>query len=249
MGDVGELNLRWNPRPRCGHFMSVTSPAAAEDPSPQPLRSVNSLGVRSRPPDTTAATHDELHIEPVDEALWRAVVTQNDAAAFGEIYDRHCDSIHRYLARRLDSRELTEDLLSTVFLEAWRCRARASLENGSPLPWLFGIARMTLRRNARTAGRARRALARLAAEHVQADHADGVAEALDRATDAKRVLVAFRRLRKIDQDVIELCLWQGFDYESASVSLGVPVGTVKSRLSRARARLQKLLDEEATRES
>lgn len=188
-------------------------------------------------------------MEPADEALWRAVVTQNDAAAFGTIYDRHCDSIYRYLARRLDSRELAEDLLSTVFLEAWRCRARASLENGSPLPWLFGIARMTLRRNARTAVRARRAFARLTADAVQADHADGVAEALDRAADTRRVLAAFRRLRKIDQDVIELCLWQGLDHASASLSLGVPVGTVKSRLSRARTRLQNLFDEEIAKES
>lgn len=179
--------------------------------------------------------------------MWRAAVTQDDATAFGVIYDRHCDAIYRYLARRLDSRELTEDLLSTVFLEAWRCRARARIENGSPLPWLFGIARMTLRRNTRNAVRARRALARLAAEPVQADHADGVAEALDRETDTRRVLAAFRRLRKIDQDVIELCLWQGLGHASAALSLGVPVGTVKSRLSRARTRLQRLFDEEITR--
>ncbi|MDR7385597.1 RNA polymerase sigma factor [Promicromonospora iranensis] len=187
-------------------------------------------------------------MEPADGALWRAVVTQDDAAAFGAIYDRHCDSIYRYLARRLDSRELTEDLMSTVFLEAWRCRARASLENGSPLPWLFGIARMTLRRNARTAVRARRALARLTAEPPQADHANSVAEALDREVDARRVLAAFRRLRKIDQDVIELCLWQGLDHASAALSLGVPVGTVKSRLSRARARLQNSFDEGIAKE-
>lgn len=188
-------------------------------------------------------------MEPGDEALWRAAVAQNDAAAFGAIYDRHCDSIYRYLARRLDSRELAEDLLSTVFLEAWRCRARASLESGSPLPWLFGIARMTLRRNARTAVRARRAFARLTADPAQADHADGVVEALDREADARRVLAVFRRLRKIDQDVIELCLWQGLDHASASLALGVPVGTVKSRLSRARTRLQNLFDEEIARES
>lgn len=188
-------------------------------------------------------------MESADEALWRAVITQDDAAAFGVLYDRHCDAIFRYLARRLDSRELAEDLLSTVFLEAWRGRSRARPDTGSPLPWLFGIARMTLRRNTRTAIRARRALARLTADGVQADHADGVVEALDREADARRVLLAFRRLRQIDQDVIELCLWQGFDYESAAVSLGVPVGTVKSRLSRARARLQKAFDEQTTKES
>jgi RNA polymerase sigma factor (sigma-70 family) len=237
------------PKIRCGHLLSVTSaPAAAASPS-QPIHSVDSIDVRSRPPDAAADAHEDLQVEPADEVLWRAVVTQNDAAAFGAIYDRHCDSIYRYLARRLDSRELTEDLMSTVFLEAWRCRARASIENGSPLPWLFGIARMILRRNARTAVRARRAFARLTAEHVQADHADGVAEAIDREADARRVLAAFRRLRKIDQDVIELCLWQGLDHASVSLSLGVPVGTVKSRLSRARARLQNIFDEEIAKES
>jgi len=188
-------------------------------------------------------------MEPADDALWRAVVTQSDAEAFGVIYDRHCDSIYRYLARRLDSREQAEDLVSTVFLEAWRCRARARHDNGSPLPWLFGIARMTLRRNARTAARALRAFARLAVEPVQADHAEGVADVLDREADARRVLAAFRQLRKIDQDVIELCLWQGLDHESVSRSLGVPIGTVKSRLSRARTRLQNVFDENNAKES
>ena len=188
-------------------------------------------------------------METADEALWRAAAIQNDAAAFGAIYDRHCDSIYRYLARRLDSRELAEDLMSTVFLEAWRCRTRASLESGSPLPWLFGIARMVLRRNARSSARARRAFARLTVEPVQTDHADGVAEALDREAAAKCVLVAFRRLRRIDQDVIELCLWEGLDHASAALSLGVPVGTVKSRLSRARTRLRNLFDEETAKGS
>lgn len=237
------------PKSRTGHLVHVTDAAAAADAPPQPLRSVDSRDVGAPRPGTAAVSLQESHREPADEVLWRAVVTQNNAAAFGAIYDRHCDAIFRFLGRRVDSRELAEDLLSTVFLEAWRCRRRARLDNGSPLPWLFGIARMILRRNARTAHRARRAFARLPAEHVQPDHADSVAEALDREADARRVLVAFRQLRKIDQDVIELCLWQALDHPSVALALGVPVGTVKSRLSRARARLLKLLDEEPTRES
>jgi RNA polymerase sigma factor (sigma-70 family) len=225
----------------------MTSAAAAA--SAQPLRSVDSAAVRLRRASATPVVRTGPHPESADDVLWRAVVTQSDAEAFGAIYDRHCDAIFRYLARRLHSRELAEDLLSTVFLEAWRCRDRASLEHGSPLPWLFGIARMILRRNTRTAVRARHAFARLTTENVQADHADGVAEAVDRAADARRVLAAFRKLRKIDQDVIELCLWEGLDYESAALSLGVPVGTVKSRLSRARTRLQKLLGAKTTAEA
>lgn len=178
-----------------------------------------------------------------DVELWRAVVDDGDPDAFAMIYDRHCDATHRYLARRVPSRELAEDLLSIVFLEAWRSRASARLESGSARPWILGIARMTLRRKARTDFRRRRAMDRVPQEPPQPDHADEVIEVLDRRAEATHVRAAFAALRQVDQDVIETCLWQGLDYASAATALGVPIGTVKSRLSRARTRLIARLDE------
>lgn len=178
-----------------------------------------------------------------DVELWRAVIADGDSDAFAIIYDRHCDATHRYLARRVSSRELAEDLLSIVFLEAWRSRASARLDSGSARPWILGIARMTLRRKARTDFRHRRAMDRVPQESPQPDHADDVVELLDRRTEAAHVRAAFADLRRVDQDVIETCLWQGLDYASAATVLGVPIGTVKSRLSRARTRLIARLDE------
>lgn len=177
-----------------------------------------------------------------DVELWRAVI-DGDSDSFAIIYDRHCDAAHRYLARRVSSRELSEDLLSIVFLEAWRSRATARLDSGSARPWILGIARMTLRRKARSEIRRRRAMDRVPQEPPQPDHADDVIEVLDRRAEATRVQAAFRALRQADQDVIETCLWQGLDYVSAATVLNIPVGTVKSRLSRARARLIARLDE------
>lgn len=171
-----------------------------------------------------------------DAELW-ALSTSSDPDAFGLIFDRHVNAVHRYCARRTGSLDAADDLVSIVFLEAWRRRAAVVLESDTALPWLLGIARMTLRRRARTALRHRRAIERLPRALFSPDHADDVVDVLDGRARAADVMVAFRRLGPIDQDVIALCLWQGLDYASAAVALGVPIGTVRSRLSRARGHL------------
>ena len=175
-----------------------------------------------------------------DAELW-ALSTSTNPDAFGLIFDRHVSAVHRYCARRTGSLDAADDLVSIVFLEAWRRRAAVVLESDTALPWLLGIARMTLRRRARTAVRHRRAIERLPHALFSPNHADDVIDILDGRARAADVMVAFRRLGPIDQDVIALCLWQGLDYASAAVALGVPIGTVRSRLSRARGRLVTLL--------
>jgi len=96
----------------------------------------------------------------------------------------------------------------------------------------------------------RAALSRLPAHTATPDHADDVAARIDGDRRLSRVKAAFDRLTPADQDVLALCVWQGLDYATAAIALGVPIGTVRSRLSRARGRLQALAgdaipDEEA----
>ena len=179
---------------------------------------------------------------PDDRALWQRAV-RGEPEAFGILFDRHGERIRSYCARRTGSLEAADDLVSVVFLEAWRRRSDVELIADSALPWLYGIANRTVQRRWRTTARHRRALERLAATDPSApDHADDVAGRLDDERQVARLHEALRGLRRTDQEILTLCVWQGLDYESAALALDVPVGTVRSRLSRARARLREAVD-------
>jgi RNA polymerase sigma factor (sigma-70 family) len=174
--------------------------------------------------------------EPTDGELWRRAA-DGDGESFGLIYDRHREAIRAYCARRTGSLDVADDLVSIVFLEGWRRRREVQLVDDGALPWLYGVAKLTLHRSWRTRLRHRRALARLPAAVSAPDPADEIAARLDDERHLAQLRVAFAGLRPVDQEVLTLCVWQGLDYASAAVALGVPIGTVRSRLSRARARL------------
>ena len=171
---------------------------------------------------------------------------EGEPECFGLIFDRHGSAVFAYCRARSSDEigESAADLVSVVFLEAWRRRRDVVLEGESALPWLIGVARRVMLHRARTIRRHRAALARLpSARSVQVDDpADEVARRLDDTRRLSDVRRAFRQLRDRDREVLLVCVWGGMDYASAAVALGVPVGTVRSRLSRARARLTELAD-------
>jgi RNA polymerase sigma-70 factor (ECF subfamily) len=106
--------------------------------------------------------------------------------------------------------------------------------------WLFGIATFVVRNRRRTERRYRRALERFPRESTTPDFA---ADVEARLADEDRMAVLLGHLRMLparEQDVLALCVWQELAYEEAAVALGIPVGTVRSRLSRARGRLREL---------
>ena len=158
-------------------------------------------------------------------------------AGFGTLFERHGRAIYNYCFRRTADWSAAEDLTSVVFLEAWRKRKDVRLQGESLLPWLYGVATNVLRNRSRSLRRHRAALERLPRGH-EADFADDVAERIDDESQMAVVLDAFLALPKRDQDVLALCVWSELSYEEAAVALDVPVGTVRSRLSRARARLR-----------
>jgi RNA polymerase sigma-70 factor (ECF subfamily) len=165
------------------------------------------------------------------------------AGLLGEVVDRHAASVHAYCRARLAAAERESaigaaDLVSVVFREAWRRRRDVELHEESALPWLLGVARRVLLHRARSVRRHRAALARLPLVGVGSQ----VAGRLDGERRLATVLTALRRLRPTEQEVLTLCVWGGLDYASAAVALGVPVGTVRSRLSRDRSRLAALAD-------
>jgi RNA polymerase sigma factor (sigma-70 family) len=175
-----------------------------------------------------------------DRELWDRAAA-GDSEAFAQLYDRHARAVYNFLHRRTASWSDAEDLTSVVFLQAWRRREDVVLDRESALPWLLRTADYTVRNDRRSKLRYRRALA--AAERLPTeigDHADEVAGRID---DDERIRAARETLKQLprhEREIVELCVWSGLDQAAAAVALDVPIGTVKSRLSRARQRLRKL---------
>ncbi|MFJ9448316.1 RNA polymerase sigma factor [Kitasatospora sp. NPDC101235] len=173
-----------------------------------------------------------------------ARIRAGDPEAFREIFRDHAQLVFRHSVRVTGDWAAAEDVVSLTFLEAWRLRARLRDEGGSPRPWVMGIAANVLRNISRAARRHAYAVARLPAKEAMPDFAD---ELVGRMADAEELAAAGRALAKLrrgEREVFTLCVWSGLGYVEAALALGVPVGTVRSRLSRARARLRKLAHEE-----
>ena len=159
--------------------------------------------------------------------------------AFGELFRRHATAVYNHVFRRTGSWERAEDAVSVVFLETWRLRARVVLDDrGTVLPWLLGVANNVIRRQSRTRLRHARLLARLPRPEDVPDHAHEVEQRLMDQERMREVLTEMASLSVAEKEVVALCVWAELTYEQAAVAMGVPVGTVRSRLSRARAKLK-----------
>lgn len=172
----------------------------------------------------------------------RKRIRAGDHNAFGELFDAYARSVYNHAFRLTGEWSTAEDVVSLTFLEAWRLRERLDEEGGSPRPWLLGIATNVTRNTRRAARRHAAALARLPREETVRDFADEVAERLDDSAQLAVVRTALGRLRRAEREVLALCVWSGLDYGAAAQALEVPVGTVRSRLSRGRDHLRRLLD-------
>lgn len=149
--------------------------------------------------------------------------------AFGRIFDRHVDRVRRHSVRLVAQHSDAEDVVAITFLEAWRSRSRVRVVEGSVLPWLLVTATNVARNLERSSRRYRDLLARLPAAHHHSS--------VDAGTDSE-VVDALGGLSATDQQVIALCVLEDYSEREAAAALGVPVGTVKSRLSRAKSRLR-----------
>lgn len=173
-----------------------------------------------------------------DDLLWGRV-RQGDADALADLFRRHADVIYNYCFRRLGDWGAAEDMVSIVFLEAWR-RRDARIRPGRVLPWLYGIATNVVRNRRRSERRYAAALHRLPPDVLAPDPADDVVAQIDDERRMKRLLERVSELPQREQDVLALCVWSELSYEDAASALGLPTGTVRSRLSRARSRLREL---------
>jgi len=175
--------------------------------------------------------------EPADERLWSAVLA-GDAEAFEALYDRHVETVHRLLVRRVGAQE-APDLSAEVFARAWTHRERIRLADpGGLLPWLLGAALNLARNHGERSASAGRLTVRLAQEaDPPVDPIADVIDAVDDAIALPHARAAMAALSIDDQEVLLLCVVEGLSPAQAALALGLPAGTVRSRLTRARRRL------------
>lgn len=176
-----------------------------------------------------------------DEGLWHAA-RNGDPRAYEQVYERHRDRVFGQAARLLRSRIEAEDVTALVFLEAWRRRADVRVVDGSVLPWLLVTTNNVVRNVARAARRHRAAMDRIASLAPVRAESEEAFDDVDSGPERSAVRHALAQLRPPDRDVLVLCVVSELSMEAAAAALGVPVGTVKSRLSRAKRRLADRLD-------
>jgi len=159
--------------------------------------------------------------------------------AFGQIFDRHAGTIHRYLARRI-GRLLADDLTAETFLIAFRRRDKYDMSHADARPWLYGIAANLLRGHQRAEIRQYRALARTGVDPVYDAFEDSENRVIA-ATDVRALAGVLADLPAGERDVLTLIAQAQLSYPEVARALDIPVGTVRSRLHSARKRIRTAL--------
>jgi RNA polymerase sigma-70 factor (ECF subfamily) len=135
-----------------------------------------------------------------------------------------------------------QDLTSVVFLQAWRRKKDVRLHGDSILPWLLAVANNAIRNSDRSIRRYSRLINKLPKSDPTSNFEVDVDERIDDERAMAVILEHVNSLRVEDREIIALCDWSNLSYGEAAVALDIPVGTVRSRLSRAREHLRVLLD-------
>lgn len=166
--------------------------------------------------------------------------SRHDPERFAILYDRYFEDVHRYIAGRL-GREIADDLGAETFLIAFRKRSAFDSARGAVRPWLYGIATHLVTEHRRKESRRLNAFSRVPAEFATDGHEDRVAARITAEGTRPELARAIKGLSRRDRDVLFLIALAGLSYDEVAQALGIPAGTVGSRLNRARRRLRQEL--------
>ncbi|MEV0552668.1 MULTISPECIES: RNA polymerase sigma factor [unclassified Streptomyces] len=180
------------------------------------------------PPAPEAEVHDDA------EVVARSL---EEPELFARLYDRHAPDIHRYVTRRLGD-GAADDITADTFLTAFRIRGRYDLTRPNARPWLYGIAGNLIGKQRRAEVRALKALARTGHDPVAASW---VEETDSRVAAQAPLAGALAALPAGDRHVLLLIAWADLSYQEVAEALDIPVGTVRSRLNRARRKVRTAL--------
>jgi RNA polymerase sigma-70 factor (ECF subfamily) len=177
-------------------------------------------------------------VRGVDSELVSASWT--DPEAFAELFDRYSAMLYRYVSKRLGPGP-AEDLVGETFLIAFSKRRSYDLAYPDARPWLFGILTKLIARHHRSEATRYRALLRAPVESVVESPADRVAAGVSAEAVRGELAGALAALPAKDRDVLLLIAWGDLTYEEVARALGIPVGTVRSRLNRGRRKVRAAL--------
>ncbi|GAA4578940.1 RNA polymerase sigma factor [Micromonospora coerulea] len=193
--------------------------------------------------------HRSRRVKAVDVGtLTDAAVIERSLRApesFAVIFDRHAPYIHRYLARRLGA-GIADDLVAETFLAAFRRRGRFDTAYPDARPWLYGIATNLVGQHRREEEREYRLRQAYIPALSEASHADRVTTVVTAQSLRHILFAALAKLSTGDRDVLLLIAWEELTYDEAASALAIPVGTVRSRLHRARKLLREALGSDPT---
>jgi RNA polymerase sigma factor (sigma-70 family) len=167
----------------------------------------------------------------------------HDPDQFGTVFDRYFREIHSYVAKRIGT-HAADDVAAETFLTAFRMRARFDASRGSVRAWLYGIVTNRLSSYRRTELRAYRAVQRERVSAGDEGHADRVVDQVAAGATFRRLAGALAELPRGEREVLLLVALGGLSHADVAAALGIPYGTVGSRLSRARKRLRGLAEQE-----
>ena len=186
--------------------------------------------------------HDPSSLRVAAETDDASVIanSRHDPEWFSVIFDRYFTAIHRYAAARLGP-AAADDVAADTFLAGFDQRGRYDLTRPEAKAWLYGIATNLISRHRRDELRLYRALSRSATRDDVESHADRVTDRVAAEQLSPRLARALKRLSQGDRDALMLVACADLSYAEAAFALGVPIGTVSSRLNRARAKLRKSL--------
>jgi RNA polymerase sigma factor (sigma-70 family) len=159
---------------------------------------------------------------------------------FASLFDRHAPYIHRYLTRRV-GRQAADDLVAETFLVAFRKRAGYDRRYRDARPWLYGIATNLVAQHRREEARQFRLRQAAGPDPVEHDHAERAALDVTAQSIRAPLADAVAGLAPPDRDVLLLIAWEQLSYDEVARALNIPVGTVRSRLHRARTKIREVL--------
>lgn len=172
-----------------------------------------------------------------DRNLGGVSPTAAQAELVGQWFDEHVDALYRYISRRVGD-DLARDVVSETFRVALERVGVFDETKGTERAWLFGIATNVLRRHRRTELRLFRNQVRAVLRETPPDDAiHDVEDTVDAATRWQRLADALDQLSDDDRDLLVLTAWEQMSSVEVALVLGIPPGTVRSRLHRIRAAL------------
>jgi RNA polymerase sigma-70 factor (ECF subfamily) len=168
------------------------------------------------------------------------VRSRTEPEVFAEIFDRHAVVLHQYVTRRLGV-DTADDVVAETFLAAFRRRDKFDPAYRDARPWLFGIATNMMRRFRHTEIRQYQMLARTGVDPVLESPADEALSRVAAGAAQQALAAALAGLASGDRDTLLLIAWARLSYDEVATALGIPVGTVRSRLHRARRQVREAL--------